>query len=240
MPDTAVTVGDVERDFGTEIVITDASTSSTRLRFDSKEDGRTMRKMLVAMAKDLRVLIIDRLLHNMRRSPRWVGEAGALPTPRWPGGRAEAARRSLHPKRYATPRSTTWCRCGRPSATCISLAYSPRSAVSKLGLHIDATVTGRPKHLWSIYEKMVLKGREFDEIFDLVAVYAALGSIHGTWKFVVGRFKDYIAMPQFNLYHCARRWWVPRASRCRSRSPRDHDGPSGAWRALGPPTTSRG
>src|SRR5438093_6219682 len=77
-------------------------------------------------------------------------------------------------------------------------------------LRIGAEVTGRPKHLWSIYEKMVVKGREFDEIYDLVGIrvivesvkdsYAALGSIHATWKPVQGRFKDYIAMPKFNLY----------------------------------------
>ena len=77
-------------------------------------------------------------------------------------------------------------------------------------LGINAEVTGRGKHLWSLYEKMVVKGREFDDIFDLVAVrvivdsmkdcYAALGCIHGRWRPVVGRFKDYIAMPKFNLY----------------------------------------
>lgn len=77
-------------------------------------------------------------------------------------------------------------------------------------LGIRAEVAGRPKHLWSIYEKMVVKGRSFDEIFDLIAIrvicdsvrdcYGALGSIHATWRPVQGRFKDYIAMPKFNLY----------------------------------------
>ena len=83
-----------------------------------------------------------------------------------------------------------------------------RARLAEVG--IEAEVTGRGKHLWSLYEKMVVKGREFDDIFDLVAIriivdstkdcYAALGSIHGRWRPVVGRFKDYIAMPKFNLY----------------------------------------
>ena len=77
-------------------------------------------------------------------------------------------------------------------------------------MNITAVVTGRGKHLWSIYEKMVQKDRDFEEIFDLVAVriivdsirdcYGALGCIHGKWRPVVGRFKDYIAMPKYNLY----------------------------------------
>ena len=77
-------------------------------------------------------------------------------------------------------------------------------------LHIDAEVTGRPKHYWSIYEKMVVRDKDFDEIIDLLGVrvvvesvkdcYAALGSIHAWWRPVQGRFKDYIAQPKFNLY----------------------------------------
>ena len=83
-----------------------------------------------------------------------------------------------------------------------------RERLRELG--VEADVTGRGKHLWSIYEKMVVKNREFDDIFDIVAVrvivdsikdcYAALGSIHGRWRPVGGRFKDYIAVPKFNLY----------------------------------------
>jgi GTP pyrophosphokinase len=83
-----------------------------------------------------------------------------------------------------------------------------RQRLAELG--VDAEVSGRPKHLWSIYEKMVVKGRQFDDIFDLVGIrvlvdsvrdcYAALGSIHATWRPVQGRFKDYVAMPKFNLY----------------------------------------
>ena len=77
-------------------------------------------------------------------------------------------------------------------------------------LHIEAQVSGRPKHYWSIYEKMVVRGKEFDDVQDLVGVrvvvdsvkdcYGALGSIHALWAPVQGRFKDYIAMPKFNLY----------------------------------------
>jgi guanosine-3',5'-bis(diphosphate) 3'-pyrophosphohydrolase len=227
--DTDVTLTDVEQQFGTEIAaIVDGVTKLDRLRFDSKEEQQaaTMRKMLVAMAKDLRVLIIklaDRL-HNMRTLAALPAEKQARIAQETLDIYAPLAHRlgmaelkqqledlsfaSLHPKRYAEIDHMVSVRAPERDVYLARVVAEVRGRLAEL--HIDATVTGRPKHLWSIYEKMVLKGKEFDEIFDLVAIrvlvdtvkdcYAALGSIHGTWKPVVGRFKDYIAMPKFNLY----------------------------------------
>ena len=227
--DTEVSVADVERQFGTEIAtIVDGVTKLDRLRFDSKEEQQaaTMRKMLVAMAKDLRVLIIklaDRL-HNMRtlaalaadKQARIAQETLDIYAPLAHRlGMAELKQQledlsfaALHPKRYAEIDHMVSLRAPERDVYLARVVAEVRGRLTEL--HIDADVTGRPKHLWSIYEKMVVKGKEFDEIFDLVAIrvivdsvkdcYAALGSIHGTWKPVVGRFKDYIAMPKFNLY----------------------------------------
>ena len=227
--DTEITLGDVEGEFGSEVAqIVDGVTKLERLQFDSKEaqQAATMRKMLVAMARDLRVLIIklaDRL-HNMRTIAGMPAEKQARIAHETLEIYAPLAHRlgmqelkqqledlafaSLYPKRYAELDHLVATRSPERE---VYLARAVEEVQARLQeLNITAEVTGRGKHLWSIYEKMVQKGREFDEIFDLVAIrvivdsvkdcYAALGSIHGRYKPVVGRFKDYIAMPKFNLY----------------------------------------
>jgi GTP pyrophosphokinase len=115
---------------------------------------------------------------------------------------------AIYPKRFAELDHLVGTRTPEREVYLAKVVGDVQIKLSELG--IKAEVTGRGKHLWSIYEKMVQKSREFDEIFDLVAVriivdsvkdcYGALGCIHGRWKPVVGRFKDYIAMPKFNLY----------------------------------------
>ena len=185
-----------------------------------------MRKMLVAMAKDLRVLVIklaDRL-HNMRtlagmpleKQHRIAQEtidiyaplAHRLGMQEMKQQLEDLAFASLHPKRFAELDYLVSNRTPERDMYLAKAVAEVRTRLVELGIH--AEVTGRGKHLWSIYEKMVVKSREFDEIFDLVAIrvivpsmkdcYAALGCIHGRWRPIVGRFKDYIAMPKFNLY----------------------------------------
>ncbi len=227
--DTEISLADVEAGFGAEVAaIVDGVTKLERLQFDSKEaqQAATMRKMLVAMAKDLRVLIIklaDRL-HNMRTIAAMPSEkqrriaqetldiyaplAHRLGIQELRQQLEDLAFASLYPKRYAELDYLVGTRTPEREVYLAKAIAEVRGRLSEVG--IDADVTGRGKHLWSIYEKMVQKGKEFDDIFDLVAVrvivdsvkdcYAALGSIHGRYKPVVGRFKDYIAMPKFNLY----------------------------------------
>ena len=227
--DTEITLADVEGDFGAEVAaIVDGVTKLERLQFDSKEaqQAATMRKMLVAMARDLRVLIIklaDRL-HNMRtiaampsdKQRRIAQETLDIYAPLAHRLGMQELRQqledlsfaSLYPKRFAELDHLVSTRTPERE---LYLAKAIAEVQGRLHeLNIEAEVTGRGKHLWSIYEKMIQKGREFDDIFDLVAIrvivdsvkdcYAALGCIHGRYKPVVGRFKDYIAMPKFNLY----------------------------------------
>src|SRR5207342_3945066 len=114
----------------------------------------------------------------------------------------------LYPKRYVEIEAMVLQAAGEREDYLHEVLEAVRNRLDQL--HIQADVRGRPKHYWSIYEKMVVRGKEFDEINDLVGVrvivdsvkdcYGALGSIHALWRPVQGRFKDYIAMPKFNLY----------------------------------------
>jgi GTP diphosphokinase / guanosine-3',5'-bis(diphosphate) 3'-diphosphatase len=227
--DTIVTVADIEDQFGAELAaIVDGVTKLDRLQFDSKEEQQaaTMRKMLVAMASDIRVLLIklaDRL-HNMRtisslaetKQRRIARETLDIYAPlahrlgiqdlKWQ--LEDLAFEVLHPKRYAEIEQMVASRAPARDEELQHVLAGLRDRLADL--HIEAQVQGRPKHYWSIYEKMVVKGKEFDDVQDLVGVrvivdsvkdcYGALGSIHALWAPVQGRFKDYIAMPKFNLY----------------------------------------
>jgi GTP pyrophosphokinase len=227
--DTGVTSEIIERDFGPSIaLIVEGVTKLDRLQFNSKEaqQAATVRKMLVAMADDWRVLIIklaDRL-HNMRTlsvMPEWKQRRTAQETLdiyaplahrlgiqgiKWQ--LEDLAFATLHPKRYAEIEQMVASRAPQRDEFLARVLVSVRERLAASG--INAEVTGRPKHLWSIYEKMVIRGKEFDDLYDLVGIrvivetekdcWAALGSIHAIWPPVQGRFKDYINSPKFNLY----------------------------------------
>src|SRR5437763_2891430 len=209
--DTGVTLEEVGRDFGSEVAaIVDGVTKLDRVSFDSKEaqQAATMRKMLVAMAKDIRVLLIklaDRL-HNMRtiaalradKQQRIAQETLDVYAPlahrlgiaemKWQ--LEDLAFATLYPKRYAEIEQMVSTRSPERDVYLAQVLEEVRDRLAEL--RIDAEVTGRPKHSWSIYEKMIVRGKEFDEIYDLVGIrvlvdsvkdcYAALGSIHATWK----------------------------------------------------------
>ena len=223
--DTGVTTEIIERDFGPAVaLIVEGVTKLDRLQFDSKEaqQAATVRKMLVAMADDWRVLIIklaDRL-HNMRTlsvMPEWKQRRTAQETldiyaplahrlgiqeVKWQ--LEDLAFATLHPKRYAEIEQMVASRAPLRDEFLARVLVSVRERLVASG--VNAEVTGRPKHLWSIYEKMVVRGKEFDELYDLVGIrvivesekdcWAALGSIHAIWPPVQGRFKDYINSPE--------------------------------------------
>jgi guanosine-3',5'-bis(diphosphate) 3'-pyrophosphohydrolase len=227
--DTSMTLEEVEREFGPDVAkITDGLTKLDRIGFETREaaQAETIRKMVIAMARDIRVLLIklaDRL-HNMRdigylpreKQERKARETLEIYAPlanrlgmhqvKWE--LEDLAFAALFPKRYEEiVRMTTERQPEREHY--VANVIEQVNAQLKT-LKIRAEVTGRPKHYYSIYEKMVLRGKEFSDIFDLVGVrvltdsikdcYAALGQVHALWKPVPGRFKDYIAMPKFNLY----------------------------------------
>jgi GTP diphosphokinase / guanosine-3',5'-bis(diphosphate) 3'-diphosphatase len=227
--DTDLSLEQLEREFGGEVgQIVDGLTKLDRITFRTREQAQAenVRKMIVAMARDIRVLLIklaDRL-HNMRTlevlSPQKQREkatetieiyaplADRLGVHRIKWELEDLAFARLHPKRFEEIANLVEKRKGERQEYLdgVLAQVGARLRESKL----KADVQGRPKHLYSVYEKMVLRGRDFNEIFDLVGIrvlvdsvrdcYAALGAIHSLWKPVPGRFKDYIAMPKFNMY----------------------------------------
>ncbi|MBM3675761.1 MAG: bifunctional (p)ppGpp synthetase/guanosine-3',5'-bis(diphosphate) 3'-pyrophosphohydrolase [Actinobacteria bacterium] len=227
--DTSLTRDAIEESLGADVAtIVDGVTKLDRLQFDSREaqQSATLRKMLVAMAQDIRVLLIklaDRL-HNMRtiaslpeaKQLRIAQETLDIYAPlahrlgigdvKWQ--LEDLAFAVLHPKRYAEIEQLVSTQAPEREELLAQVLDALRDRLD--ALHIEAEVRGRPKHYWSIYEKMVVRNKEFDEVQDLLGVrvvvdsvkdcYGALGSIHALWRPVQGRFKDYIAMPKFNLY----------------------------------------
>ena len=227
--DTSVTLDDLDADFGSEIaMLIDGVTKLDRIKTSTWEERQagTIRKMAVAMAKDIRVLLIklaDRT-HNMRtvaplpeeKRRRVAAEtldvyaplAHRLGVQEIKHELEERSFAELHPKRRA---QLEWqVRLRAPEREdYLTKVMGEVSAVLEEAA-IEAEVTGRPKHLYSIYRKMVDSGLEFNEIHDLIGIriivpqirdcYAVLGLVHTMWAPIQGRFKDYIAMPKFNLY----------------------------------------
>ncbi|MDF2143368.1 bifunctional (p)ppGpp synthetase/guanosine-3',5'-bis(diphosphate) 3'-pyrophosphohydrolase [Knoellia sp. p5-6-4] len=225
--DTAYGLGQLEKDFGREVaMLVDGVTKLDKVTYGDAAQAETVRKMVVAMAKDIRVLVIklaDRL-HNARtwryvsvesaqRKARETLEIYAplahrlgMNTIKWELEDLSFA--TLYPKVYD---EIVRLVAERAPAREEYLATVREQVSSDLkAAKIKATVTGRPKHYYSVYQKMIVRGRDFEDIYDLVAVrvlvdsvrdcYAALGALHARWNPLPGRFKDYIAMPKFNMY----------------------------------------
>jgi GTP pyrophosphokinase len=227
--DTPQALEDVQREFGESVAaIVDGLTKLDRITYRSREaeQAENVRKMIVAMAADIRVLIIklaDRL-HNMRtlgalrpeKQQEKAAETLEIYGPlahrlgihqlKWE--LEDLAFATLHPKRFEEIQNLVGKRAHERGEYMSGVTDSVLGKLRES--KIKADVAGRPKHLYSVYEKMVLRGKEFSEIYDLVGIrvlvesvrdcYAALGAIHAIWKPIPGRFKDYIAMPKFNMY----------------------------------------
>ncbi|WP_372435967.1 RelA/SpoT family protein [Williamsia soli] len=225
--DTGYSLEALSEDFGQEVAhLVDGVTKLDKVALGNAAEAETIRKMIIAMARDPRVLVIkvaDRL-HNMRtmrflppekqaRKARETLEVIAplahrlgMATVKWE--LEDLAFAILHPKRYE---EIVRLVADRAPSRDTYLARVRADIVNALtGSRIDATVEGRPKHYWSIYQKMIVKGREFDDIHDLVGMrilcddlrdcYAAVGVVHSLWQPMAGRFKDYIAQPRFGVY----------------------------------------
>ncbi len=227
--DTPTSRDEIAQYFGPSVAsLVDGVTKLDRLQVESKEEqqAETLRKMILAMAEDIRVLVIklsDRL-HNMetiehmpREKQKRIAQetldiyaplAHRLGMQQFKLRLEDLGFRTLHPKRYEEIVAMVSERQPEREAYIDEVVQAVREHLREV--KVRAEITGRPKHYYSIYEKMVLRGKEFDEIHDLVGVrvivgsvrdcYAVLGQIHAAWRPIPGRFKDYIAMPKFNLY----------------------------------------
>jgi GTP pyrophosphokinase len=227
--DTDLTLERLREEFGDEVtMLIDGVTKLDKIKFSSREEASaaTIRKMAVAMAKDMRVLLIklaDRT-HNIRtmdplpeaKQQRVASEtldvyapiAHRLGVQDIKHEMEETCFPILYPKRSTELEELVRDRAPQRESYIRDVIETVAAALGDAG--IEAEVSGRPKHLYSIYRKMVDSGLEFKDIYDLIGIrvivprirdcYAALGLVHSMWPPIPGRFKDYIAMPKFNLY----------------------------------------
>jgi guanosine-3',5'-bis(diphosphate) 3'-pyrophosphohydrolase len=225
--DTDYELDTLRHEFGDEIaMLVDGVTKLDKLKYGDSAQAETVRKMVVAMSKDIRVLVIklaDRL-HNARtwgfvsqetatRKAKETLEIYAplahrlgIQTIKWE--LEDLSFSVLYPKLYVEIESLVRQRTPQREEFVQQVIESVNDDLK--ASKIKGSVAGRPKQYYSIYQKMIVRGREFDEIYDLVGIrvlvnsvrdcYAVLGSIHARWNPIPGRFKDYIATPKFNLY----------------------------------------
>jgi GTP diphosphokinase / guanosine-3',5'-bis(diphosphate) 3'-diphosphatase len=225
--DTPYTLTELRGQFGEDVAaLVDGVTKLDKVKYGDSAEAETVRKMVVAMSRDIRVLVIklaDRL-HNMRtlrylprpkqeRKSREVLEIFAplahrlgMNTVKWE--LEDLAFATLYPKRYDEIARLVSGRSPRRDVFMQEVIEDVSGDLREA--KIKNSVTGRPKHYYSIYQKMIARNVDFDDIYDLVGIrvlvdsvrdcYAALGTIHARWNPVPGRFKDYIAMPKFNMY----------------------------------------
>jgi guanosine-3',5'-bis(diphosphate) 3'-pyrophosphohydrolase len=227
--DTSATLDEVREEFGEEIAaLVDGVTKLTGMNFESRDErqAENYRKMMVAMATDVRVILIklaDRL-HNMRTLGALPKQKQTLKSHETLEIYAPLAHRlgihaikweledlafaTLHPRKYAEIKQLVAQQRDERENYVTEAGAFLSEELEEVG--IEAEISGRAKHFYSIYTKMAKKGREFNEIFDLTAMrvivgsvkdcYGAIGVIHSIWKPLPGRFKDFVAMPKANMY----------------------------------------